>query len=153
MKTIIEGAQHDDLAAMVAILAEDELGGHGDVLTPATEPAYRRALEAILTDSSAQLLVGRGEDGVVLGLAHATACWSLSDQGARMVTLHALFIAKAARGRQLGAQLLSHIEDWAQAQNARFVTLVSNKKREDAHRFYRSHGYEQRHQGFKKELG
>lgn len=146
-------ARLEDAQEIVGILAQDELGGHGDQWSEATAPGYCRAVNAILADPSALLLVAQAEHGAILGVAHAVRMAGLSDGGASLVQLVALFVGRAARGQRVGQQLLVNVEDWAQAQGARFVTLVSNKARGDANRFYRTHGYDQRHEGFKKDLG
>ena len=138
---------------LVAILADDDLGGHADAWNPTRAEAYQRAFEGIGAEPNAALLVARDAGGRALGFMHMTWVHSLPDGGAMVATLHSLFVAARARGRGAGAALLRAAQSLAVGKGATFMTLVSNKKREDAHRFYRNHGYEQRHEGFKKRLG
>lgn len=152
-KLSISLAHAADLPDLVGILSEDDLGGHADAWTPASAGPYQRAFEGIDVEPNAALLVARDADGRALGFMHMTWVHSLPDSGAMVATLHSLFVAARARGCGAGAALLRAAERLAVGKGASFVTLVSNKKREDAHRFYRSHGYEQRHEGFKKRLG
>lgn len=150
---LISPAQAADLPDLVAILADDDLGGHADAWTPTSAEAYLRAFHGIAAEPNAALLVARDAGGRPLGFMHMTWVHSLPDSGAMVATLHSLFVAARARGCGAGAALLCAAERLAAGKGASFMTLVSNKKREDAHRFYRSHGYEQRHEGFKKRLG
>ncbi len=41
---------------------------------------------------------------------------------------------------------------WGVARGCALAQLTSDKRRTDAHRFYRSLGYEQSHEGFKRPL-
>jgi GNAT superfamily N-acetyltransferase len=144
-------AQPDDLPAMINILADDSLGGHGDVWNEANAAQYREAFAQIVTNSEMELLVAR-QNGVVLGLLQMVFIRGLTDGGSLKASLHSVFVSAQARGQGVGAALVSGAENRARLRNARFITLVSNKKRLDAHRFYRNLGYAQGHEGFKKVL-
>ncbi|MCZ8187541.1 MAG: GNAT family N-acetyltransferase [Beijerinckiaceae bacterium] len=148
---IVERASVDDLPAMVRILAEDEVGGKGDAWTPEFEPAYRKAFEEILANPDHRLIVARGE-GAVLGFVHLYFLRGLPSHGRLKVVLNSVFVAAAARGKGVGARMVSAAEAMAREGGATEATLTSNKKRVDAHRFYRTLGYEQRHEGFGKVL-
>ena len=54
---LIRRASEADLEAIVSLHAADELGGHGDVWTPETEPAYREALRRISDSPDNELYV------------------------------------------------------------------------------------------------
>jgi GNAT superfamily N-acetyltransferase len=54
----------------------------------------------------------------------------------------ALIVDKDIRGKGVGAELLKYAETWAQENHLNLVTVCSNIKRTDAHRFYQRNGYE-----------
>lgn len=148
---IVEGAMDADLPEIVRILAEDEVGGKGDAWTPEFEPAYRKAFEEILANPDHRLIVARGK-GTVLGFVHLYFLRGLPSHGRLKVVLNSVFVAASARGMGVGARMVSAAEAIARQGEATEVTLTSNKKRIDAHRFYRNLGYGQRHEGFGKGL-
>lgn len=148
---VVEGASADDLPALVQILAEDEVGGKGDAWTTDLAPGYRAAFESILANLDHRVIVAR-QQGRVLGFVHLYFLRGLPSQGRLKVVLNSVFVAAAARGMGVGARLVAAAEAIAREGGATEVTLTSSKKRVDAHRFYRSLGYEQRHEGFGKAL-
>lgn len=148
----ISPAHAQDLPALVAILAQDEQGGHGDHWSLARAPAYAEALREVLAEPGSILRVARDSAGQPLGLLHLLVHRILPGGGPRVAQVISLFVAAQARGQGVGAALLADAEALARARGASVVSLVSNKVRLDAHRFYRAQGYEQRHEGFKKKL-
>lgn len=148
----ISSAREEDLPALVAILAQDEQGGHGDFWSTERAPSYRQALRELLTEPGSILRVARDADDRPLGLLHLLVHRILPGGGPRVAQVVSLFVAAQARGQGVGAALLADAEALAAARGAAVVSLVSNKVRLDAHRFYRTQGYEQRHEGFKKTL-
>jgi GNAT superfamily N-acetyltransferase len=125
--------------------------GHGDRWTDETAPAYRAAFAEITADPNAELIVAR-EDDAVLGLLLLRFNRSISDRGALRAILQSVFVGAAARGKGVGRRMVAEAERRATLRGADFVNLLSNKKRTEAHRFYRTLGYDQSHEGFKKKL-
>lgn len=148
---VIESATEADLQGIVAVLSEDELGGHGDYWSAARAPRYRAAFAGIAADPNSDLLVAR-VGGQVVGMAQIGFVDLLSDVGTRRCLLNSLFVGRAARGKRIGARLLAAVEERARAGGAGILSLSSNKKRIDAHRFYRTNGFAQTSEGFKKTL-
>jgi GNAT superfamily N-acetyltransferase len=151
MTLTIETATLADLPGMVGVLADDQVGGHGDRWTDETAPAYRAAFAEITADPNAELIVAR-EDDAVLGLLLLRFNRSISDRGALRAILQSVFVGAAARGKGVGRRMVAEAERRATLRGADFVNLLSNKKRTEAHRFYRTLGYDQSHEGFKKKL-
>jgi GNAT superfamily N-acetyltransferase len=60
-----------------------------------------------------------------------------------------MHVAEDQRGRGIGAALLNAAVERAKAAGCYRIQLTSNKLRPDAHRFYRRHGFEASHEGFK----
>lgn len=148
---IVETATLDDLPGMVSVLADDDVGGHGDDWCDETAPAYRAAFTEISADPNAELIVAR-EEGRVLGLLLLRFNRSISDRGALRAMLQSVFVGASARGKGVGRLMVAEAERRATLRGADYVNLLSNKKRTDAHRFYRTLGYDQSHEGFKKKL-
>lgn len=140
-----------DLPAIVAVLAEDDLGGHGDAWDDDRAPSYQAAFAAIMASTHLELFVAR-QNGRVVAYGQIGFSDMIVDRGARKCDLIALFVAKGARSGGIGARMVAHAEARARARGAVFMTLSSNKRRLDAHRFYRTLGYEQRREGFAKRL-
>lgn len=154
---IIEEARSGDLPAMIRILAEGQVGAVKDGWTPDREAAYRAAFAEIAACAEAELLVARANEGdaegEVLGMLHLSFLRGLPDGGALRATLQSVFVASAARGKGIGGLMVAEAERRARARGAAVLSLVSNKQRADAHRFYRTLGYDQSHEGFKKYVG
>jgi GNAT superfamily N-acetyltransferase len=148
---VIEQACLEDLPGLIQVLAEDAIGGKGDRWEPDLAPGYADAFAEISADPRARILVAR-QDGTVVGFVHLYFLRALPSFGRRKVVLNSVFVAAATRGQGVGARLVAAAEQIGREGGATEVTLTSNKKRLDAHRFYRQLGYEQRHEGFSKAL-
>ena len=91
-------------------------------------------------------------DEQVVTTAHVTWIRMLSADGGLYCQVEAARTASDLRGRGIGAQLMSVIEDEARRRGAARIQLTSNRRRADAHRFYERLGYEPTHVGMKKYL-
>lgn len=147
---VVTDATRDDLPAMIAILREGQVVAK-DSWTEASAPAYRAAFDEMAADPRYALLVAR-EGRTVLGMLQLNYSRALPDGGALKAILESVFVAASARGRGIGRLLVAEAERRAIARGARRVQLTSNKVRLDAHRFYRTLGYTQGHEGFSKSL-
>ena len=76
---------------------------------------------------------------ILPGLAHGISRWGV---------LEFMVVDEAYRNRGIGRALTDHATGLAQGAGCYKIMLGSNKKRSDAHRFYRSAGYEATHEGF-----
>lgn len=143
---IIRRANVDDIPAIVAMLADDALGSTRE--TPADLTAYRAAFARIDADPN-QFLAVMEREGTVVGTLQLTFIAGLSRQGMTRALIEAVRIASSERGNGLGHRLLT----WAIAEATRrgvgMVQLTADATRTDAHRFYRSLGFEPTHLGFK----
>jgi len=148
---IIENAKLEHLPAMIAILREGQVVPK-DSWTGESAPAYRAAFDEMAADPRYELLVAR-EGDTVLGMLQINYTRALPDGGALKAILESVFVAASARGKGIGRLMVAEAERRAIARGARRVQLTSNKVRLDAHRFYRTLGYTQGHEGFSKALG
>lgn len=147
----IRPALAEDVPAIVAMFADDALGGHGDTSDPALAPVYCAAFERIAASPSDRLYV-LTEGARVVGTAQLTLITSLTHRGRVRALIEAVQVAAVLRGRGLGAALIRRLVADARAAGAGVVELTSNKVRRDAHRFYERLGFERSHEGFKLPL-
>jgi GNAT superfamily N-acetyltransferase len=129
---IIRSAQSEDVEALANLMAE--LG------YPTSSEQMRRRFKAISDDASNGTLVAERE-GKVLGMVGLRIERSYGSDDS-YVQIRDFVVGSEHRGKGVGRTLLSAAEDWARRRGARDVMLTTHKRRTDAHRFYRSMGYE-----------
>lgn len=153
---LLRPAIRADLPAVLALLAGEE-----KVVDPAsvvvTEP-HERAFAAIDADPRNELLVlveafdDQGAAGAVVGCLQATYIPGLGKGGAERALIEAVRIRADRRSGGLGRILMERTIERARARGCALVQLTSNKRREDAHRFYAGLGFARSHDGFKLPL-
>jgi GNAT superfamily N-acetyltransferase len=149
---VVRPAAATDLDAIVALFADDALGGHGDTLDPAARPAYQAAFAAIEASPSDHLFVAEFE-GRVVGTFQVSFNPALPHRGRLRATLEAVQVAASMRGRRIGEAMVAHAVAFARDTGAGVIQLTSNRQRVDAHRFYERLGFHRSHTGFKLDLG
>lgn len=147
----IRAAARADIAAIAAMFAADQLGGHGDSADPADLPAYLAAFDQISASPNDQLYVAV-LNGEVVGTFQTTLITSLTGRGSSSITVEAVHTRADMRGHGIGEAMITHAIDVAKEAGARLVQLMSNASRTDAHRFYVRLGFTQSHLGFKMKL-
>ena len=144
-------AERADLPAIVALLADDVLGGGRELSGPALDPAYASAFEAIERDPN-QFLAVAVMDGRVVGTLQLSFLPGLSLHGGWRGQIEAVRIASDLRGRGLGRQMIGWAIEQCRARGCRLVQLTTNAARSDAQRFYEQLGFQRSHVGYKLEL-
>ncbi|MCM2441979.1 GNAT family N-acetyltransferase [Agrobacterium vitis] len=148
---IIRPAQENDIVAIVALFAADDLGGHGDTTDPDALPDYLAAFWRIAASSNEILYVAE-RDGVVVGTFQTMVTTTLTGRGSSSMIVEAVQTRADCRGQGIGAQMIEFCLDRARAEGLRLVQLSSNAVRLDAHRFYERLGFSKSHFGFKFKL-
>ncbi|WP_128291393.1 GNAT family N-acetyltransferase [Afifella aestuarii] len=148
VELVIRRAKRGDLAALIAIFAADDIGGHGDTLHPAALPSYQKAFEE-LAGSPDECLYVAEQDGEVIGTFQLGFRYSLPDRGALKATLEAVQVRPAERGQGIGGKLVRFAIAEARRKGAHSLSLTSNNARRDAHRFYERLGFQNTHRGYK----
>jgi GNAT superfamily N-acetyltransferase len=146
---VVREATEDDLDAVLALQREDSF--HSFKEPDHVSANQRAAFAEIDADPQQQLLVGTLDEQVVT-TAQVTWIRMLSADGGLYCQVEAVRTASDLRGRGIGAQLMSVIEDEARRRGAARIQLTSNQRRADAHRFYERLGYVPTHVGMKKYL-
>lgn len=149
---VIRDAREEDVAALAAIFASDDKGGHGDTADPAALPAYLAAFRWIAESPDNRLLVVES-GGEVVGTAQVTFTTSLTGRGSTKMTIEAVQVRADMRGRGYGELLIRHCIELGRERGVRLIDLMSNAVRTDAHRFYERLGFAKSHVGFKMKLG
>jgi len=144
-------AAEADIAAIVAMLADDPLGAaREDVSTP-VPPAYLEAFRAIDADPN-QFLAVMTQDGRIVGTLQLSFIPGLSRKGALRGQIEAVRVAGGRRGEGLGRRLFEWAIGECRARGCRTVQLTTDRSRADAHRFYERLGFEASHLGYKLAL-
>ncbi len=147
----IREATENDLTAIVALFADDPVGGHGDTTDPQALPDYRAAFARIAASPNETLYVAE-LDGEVVGTFQTMITTTLTGRGASNMIIEAVQTRADQRGRGIGAAMINHAIEEAKRQGLRLVQLTSNAARKDAHRFYERLGFVPSHLGFKMKL-
>jgi GNAT superfamily N-acetyltransferase len=144
---VLRRAVRDDVPAIVALLAEDELGTGGDGPS-AGLGSYLRAFDAIDTDP-AHLLVVAETEGSVTATLQLTVLPALPHRGAFRAQLEGVHVRADRRSDGLGARMVGWAVEEARRRGCAEVQLTSQKRRLAAHRFYERLGFARSHEGFK----
>lgn len=91
------------------------------------------------------------EDGQVVGMMLASP-FIVPERRGHFIEAVWLGVTHAYQRRQIGSQLLHHLEAWAKANGYDAIYINSYKLNEDSHRFYERHGYSLLDVGFEKWL-
>lgn len=148
---LIREAREDDLPDIVALLAVDVLGGHGDTIEAAALPDYVRAFKRIAKSPVDSLYVAE-IGGEIIGTFQTTLITTLLGRGSSTLKIEAVHVRPGTRGKGVGSAMMRFAVDRAREAGARSVQLTSNRARHAAHLFYERLGFEESHVGFKMKL-
>ncbi len=148
---VIREAGRQDIRALMALFADDAIGGHGDTAEETAYPEYLAAFERISASSCDRLYVAEIA-GEIVGTFQTTLTPMMSGRGRVVMTIEAVQTRADMRGRGIGAAMIHHAIETALEAGAGVVQLSSNRKREAAHRFYERLGFARSHHGFKMKL-
>lgn len=145
-------ARLSDLAAIVRLLADDDLGGGREIVADPIDTRYLSAFAAIEADANQLLAVAVDAAGEVVGCLQLSFIPGLSRTGMWRGQIESVRVARELRGSGLGAQFI----EWAIAQcverGCGLVQLTSDKTRKDSIRFYEKLGFVASHEGMKRSL-
>lgn len=147
----IRQAVASDLPAIVALLADDDLGRGRESTSADALPHYQAAFADLERDPN-QMPVVLLVDGVVAGYLQITFIPGLSHQGMWRGLIESVRIDKHRRGQKLGEALMRFAIDACRTRGCELVQLTTDKRRADAHRFYDRLGFVASHTGMKLAL-
>ncbi len=149
MEFTIRQATVTDVPAIVALLADDEIGASRE--TPHDRAPYDESFAAIAADPNQMLVVGE-RDGQIVATMQLTFIPGLSRRGTWRAQIEGVRVASTARGDGLGEELMRWAIEQARSRGCALVQLTSDARRQDAHRFYERLGFVASHTGFKLAL-
>jgi len=145
----VQRATRADVPAVVALLADDEMGPSRE---GAEEARYEAAFDVVARDASQYLAVVRDEADRVVGTMQLTIISGLVRAGTTRLQIEGLRVAKEDRSQGLGAAMLSWAHQHGRARGASLAQVTTDEARERARSFYTGLGYETSHVGLKRQL-
>ena len=151
---VVRPARREETARIAELIL---LGAATGTATPeeirarSVDPVYLAAFDSVAASPDNALFVAE-LDGAVVGTFQVTLIPGIAQAGRLRAKLESVHVAPELRGRGIGRVMIAHAIDFARSKGAGLVELSSNKSRTDAHRFYRTLGFSQSHEGFKLEL-
>ncbi len=144
----IRPATQADLAAIVAMLADDPLGATRERFADPLPEDYFAAFAAIDRDPNNELVVAE-RAGAVVGVLQLTVTPYLTYQGGWRATVEGVRVADEARSAGIGRRLFEWAIARARERGCHLIQLTTDKARPDALRFYQSLGFVASHEGMK----
>lgn len=144
-------ADEADLPQIVAMLADDPLGAAREDTSEPLQPGYIAAF-MIIDSNPAQMLAVAEADGRVVGTLQMNFVVGIAQQGMRRALIESVHVVAEWRRRGLGQRMVEWAIEEARRRGCGIVQLVSDKSREDAHRFYERLGFKRTQLGMKLEL-
>ena len=144
----IRRATEADLPRIVELLSQLSLGDDRDTPAEPLPESYRAALRQIEADPRQQLLVVEAE-GHVVATGTLGIIPNLSYRGRPWAFVEGLVVDSSARGKGYGEALLRYAIEEARRAGCYKISLTSNKRRTEAHRFYQKLGFVATHEGFR----
>ena len=143
----IRCARREDVAPIVAMLADDELGGPRERIEDPLPQSYLAAFERVDRDPNIQLVVAEEGEGAVVGCLQLCILPGLSSQGASRGLIEDVRVASHRRSRGIGEQMVQWAVAEARAKGCKVVELLTHHTRVDAQRFYERLGFARSHVG------
>ncbi|WP_299441546.1 GNAT family N-acetyltransferase [uncultured Rhodospira sp.] len=144
-------ARRADLPALVALLADDMLGRTRESADLPLHPDYDAAFDAIMAAPDNRLIVVERNSAVV-AFCQLIIVPYLSRRGSRRAEVESVHVRSDLRGQGIGGAMMAHVAALARASGCGVLQLTSDRRREDARRFYERIGFEASHVGMKLTL-
>lgn len=146
MPPVVRAATRDDLPRIVELLAQlspDEADREDSSRLEMYIAVFAK------TEGQGQTLLAVEDEGRVVGTLALVIVENLSHQGRPYAILENVVVDDAERGKRYGEILVNDAVERARKAGCYKVTLTSNKRRTDAHRFYERLGFVRTHEAFR----
>ena len=145
-------ATPEDLQQIVRLLAVDPLGAQRERAEQPLAQAYRDAFERMRRQPGNRILLAVEASGAVVGCLQLSIIHGLSRQGLTRAQIEGVRVARERRGSGLGEALLRHAIALAKREGCGLAQLTTDRRRDEAHRFYERLGFIASHLGMKLDL-
>lgn len=145
---VFRSALLSDVPAIVALLADDQLGSTREITGTPPDARYVAAFNAIEADTNQRLVVVVDNDEVI-GTLQLSFIPGIARMGSWRGQVEAVRIAAHRRDSGLGQKMFEWAIAECRARGCNLVQLTTDKSRTDAHRFYEKLGFVASHEGYK----
>ncbi|WP_347756617.1 GNAT family N-acetyltransferase [Agrococcus sp. ProA11] len=145
----VRRAVRDDVAALVALLSDDDLGRARE---GAELARYESAFDAVTRDSTHYLATVVDEAERVVGTMQLSIMPGLSRGGTTRLQIEGVRVAAHERSHGLGSAMLEWAHEHGRARGAALAQITTDRTRERARAFYARLGYDDSHVGLKRPL-
>ena len=140
-----------DVPAIVALLADDDLGSQREIIGTPLDQRYVDAFEALEADANQRLVVVADGDEII-GTLQLSFIPGIARMGSWRGQIEAVRIAAHRRDSGLGQKMFEWAISECKSRGCNLVQLTTDKSRTDAHRFYEKLGFKASHEGYKLAL-
>lgn len=142
-------ATQNDVAKIVEMIADDELGKTRENYQVPLPTEYLVAFENIDADPNQELIVVENEEAEIIGTLQMSFIQYLTYKGGIRAQIEAVRIRKDKRGLGIGKTMFEWAIQRAKERNAHLLQLTTDKKRPKAIQFYEDLGFSASHEGMK----
>ncbi|MBU2930245.1 GNAT family N-acetyltransferase [Winogradskyella psychrotolerans] len=142
-------ATAQDIAKIVEMIADDELGQKRENFKMPLPKEYIHAFVNINADENQELIVLENDDLEIIGTLQLSFIQYLTYQGGIRAQIEAVRIRKDHRGRGIGKIMFRWAINRAKERNAHVLQLTTDKQRPKAIKFYEDLGFKATHEGMK----
>jgi len=142
-------ATENDVAIIVEMIAEDELGKKRENLQNPLPKEYLNAFKKINSDENQELIVVENQKLEIIGTFQLSFIQYLTYRGGIRAQIEAVRIRKDKRGLGIGKTMFEWAINRVKERNAHLLQLTTDKKRPRALKFYEDLGFKATHEGLK----
>lgn len=142
-------AKENDLATIVEMIADDELGKKRENYQIPLPSEYAHAFQMIDADSNQELIVVENNQSEIIGSMQLSFMQYLTYRGGIRAQIEGVRIRKDQRGLGIGKKMFEWAIKRAKERKAHLLQLTTDKKRPKAIKFYEDLGFTPSHVGMK----
>ncbi|WP_419146687.1 GNAT family N-acetyltransferase [Priestia endophytica] len=133
------------------MLADDVLGNKRERYEQPLPESYIKAFQAIRDDPNNELVVAV-DGNKIIGVQQVTFTPYITHQGGWRATIEGVRTLSSVRSKGVGTKLIKWAIQRAKERGCHLIQLTTDKKRDDALRFYKHLGFQATHEGLKMKL-
>ena len=145
-------ATGNDVAKIVELIADDELGKSREDFREQLPVQYLAAFENINADENQELIVLENDNSEIIGTMQLSFIQYLTYRGGLRAQIEAVRVRKDHRGIGIGKRMFEWAIDRAKERKAHLLQLTTDKQRPEAIKFYEDIGFVASHEGMKLHL-